>query len=91
VGFPAFCHKIKAMTSEDESIGFLQQYSDKKNVLLVGHLPSLQMIAQRLLSTYPLKINISNGSCLCIDSDDITTSDGMLLWFMTNEQLSLLS
>jgi phosphohistidine phosphatase len=80
---------IKSKSTAEETLTFLSRYAEKQKILIVGHLPSLIVIANRLLGD---KINIafSNGGCTCIEIKDLTSSEAILEWHLLPEQLRLI-
>jgi phosphohistidine phosphatase len=84
--------KVKAMTPAEETVKTLSELSDKKRILIAGHLPSVAETASFLL-TEGSKANIEfeNGGCCRIDVDNLPTHSGRLRWYITPDQLKLMA
>ncbi len=83
--------KIKPKSSAEEAFEFLNNYREKRRVLIAGHLPSLQEICSFLLSNGTFSIEIKNGGCTRIDTHDLNKCSGRLIWHFLPEQLSFVS
>ncbi len=84
--------KVKAAVPAAESINLLYHYmTEKKHVLIVGHLPSLSEIAKYLLSSNDVEISITHGCLCCIESDDLLSHRGILRFLLSSEQLGLMN
>lgn len=79
---------IKAMTPPDDTIGFIREYDGLDSVLIAGHLPSLGLVASKLLTgVTKLEINIENGGLMQIDFEP-AKERGKLNWYATPAQLA---
>jgi phosphohistidine phosphatase len=96
VGFPVDnileTEKIKAMTPVEETINYLKQFAEKKSILLAGHLPSLAEVASFLLTSgSKATIQFERGGLGRIDVESIPTHEGKLRWYLTPQQLQLMT
>lgn len=82
---------IKSKTAAIDTLSFLQNHVDQTRILIVGHLPSLVEIASHLLSPSHINIQIQNGGCTRIDTNNLIEHNGTLIWHLTPEQLKGLS
>lgn len=84
--------KIKAMTPAEETVKILSALSDKKRILIAGHLPSVAETASLLLTEgSKATIEFENGGCCRIDADNLPTHSGRLRWYITPDQLKLMA
>ena len=95
VGFPVEnileTEKIKAMTPVEETINYLKQFTEKKSILVAGHLPSLAEVASFLLTSgSKATIQFERGGLGRIDVESIPTHEGKLRWYLTPQQLRLM-
>jgi len=66
----------------------LKTYTDKENVLLVGHEPDLSNIAAKLINMPEPNIDFKKGSLCCIEVDEIPPQHpGLLRWLLKPSQL----
>ncbi|MGD8372930.1 MAG: phosphohistidine phosphatase SixA [Syntrophobacterales bacterium] len=96
VGFPVEdileTEKVKAMTPAEETINYLKQFAAKKSVLIAGHLPSLAEVASFLLTSgSKATIQFERGGLGRIDVESIPTNEGKLRWYLTPQQLQLMT
>lgn len=96
VGFPVEnileTEKVKAMTPAEETINYLKQFADKKSILVAGHLPSLAEVASFLLTSgSKATIQFERGGLGRIDVESIPTNEGKLRWYLTPQQLQLMT
>ena len=96
VGFPldriVETEKVKAMTPAEETIHYLEQFKDKESVLIAGHLPSLAEVASYLLTSgSKATIQFERGGIGRIDVEALPSKEGRLRWYLTPEQLNLMS
>ena len=81
---------IKAMTSAQETIDFINEYEGLDSILIAGHLPSLENIASKLLTGgSALSVNIDNGGLMQIDTKG--NNGPTLNWYLSPNQLALVS
>jgi phosphohistidine phosphatase len=77
----------------EESLRFLHAF-DKAEVLFVaGHLPSLNLLASRLMSPFPEPLNLGfeNGGLLCLETTHLAAQNASLLWLLQARHLQLLA
>jgi len=68
----------------NEAISYLKDFTDKKRILLVGHLPSIGEIASKLISgNAGISMHFEAGGVCRIDVKQIPTNTGELYWFLT--------
>ncbi|MGD9339111.1 MAG: hypothetical protein PVF76_17430 [Syntrophobacterales bacterium] len=80
------------MTPAEETINYLKQFADKKSVLIAGHLPSLAEVASFLLTSgSKATIQFERGGLGRIDVESIPTNEGKLRWYLTPQQLQLMT
>ena len=95
VGFPGTIvetSKVKAMTPPEETIQALSELAGVDRVLVAGHLPSVAEVASFLLTEgSKATIKFEMGGCCRIDVDELPTHSGQLRWYMSPEQLRLIS
>jgi len=96
VGFPlesiVETSKVKAMTPPEETIQALSELAGVERVLVAGHLPSVAEVASFLLTEgSKTTIKFEMGGCCRIDVDELPTHSGQLRWYMTPDQLRLIS
>ncbi|MBU4211966.1 MAG: phosphohistidine phosphatase SixA [Kiritimatiellae bacterium] len=83
---------IKPSASPGSSLEFIGQFKQKNSVLIAGHLPSLAKIASMLLTQESeVAIQFENGGLCRIDVKTLPAHDGILRWYLTPEQLALIS
>jgi phosphohistidine phosphatase len=84
--------KVKAMTPPEETIRELSELTGVERVLVAGHLPSVAEVASSLLTAgSKVTIKFEMGGCCRIDVDELPTHSGQLRWYMTPNQLRLIS
>lgn len=96
IGFPGesivVTEQVKAMTPAEQTIDYLQQFAEKRSVLVAGHLPSLAEIASSLLTAgSKATIQFERGGIGRIDVESLPTSEGKLRWYLTPAQLELMA
>lgn len=96
VGFPLEnileTEKVKAMTPAEETINYLKQFAGKKSILVAGHLPSLAEVASFLLTSgSKATIQFERAGLGRIDVESIPTNEGKLRWYLTPQQLQLMT
>lgn len=92
VGYPEgqieVSDKLKPLTPPGETVEYLQQFSDKNNILLAGHLPSLAEVASFLLTEKgKAQIKFVMGGVGRIDVPELSTREGILCWYLAPRQL----
>ena len=84
--------KVKAMTPPEETIKALAEYAGNQRILIAGHLPSVAEVASFLLTEgSKATIEFERGGCCRIDVEDLPTHSGHLRWYLTPEQLKLIT
>jgi len=79
---------IKAMTPPRETVAFIKEYQGLDSILIVGHLPSLGLVASLLLSGgTKLDLHIENGGMTQINYN-LTEERGILNWHLSPFHLS---
>lgn len=71
----------------EKTVSFIRNYVGKEKICIIGHLPSLLEIISFFISTSFVKINISNGNIIRIDTDLIENNSGILMWALNAAQL----
>ena len=96
VGYPK--NKIKVTetleptASPKDTISYLNNFTEKNNVMLAGHLPLLGNLASELLSKNPqISFYFEAGAVCRIDVDQPISHTGTFRWFLTPEQLRLIA
>lgn len=69
----------KAKAPLAETIRYIQTLQPCNSVMIVGHLPSLHLIAQQLSGA---DIVFQNGGCLLIDLPSFDTKEGKIVWLL---------
>jgi phosphohistidine phosphatase len=76
----------------NDPLSYLASYSDKSRIFLAGHLPSLGEIASTLMSDQsPVSFHFEMGGVVRIDVEELKAHNGDLRWFLTPDQLTMLS
>jgi phosphohistidine phosphatase len=76
----------------EEFIDFMRAFQDRPRVLVAGHLPSLGLIASRLLCEgRPIAIHFEMGGVGRIDVAEWPTGSGDFRWYLVPHQLALLA
>jgi phosphohistidine phosphatase len=84
--------KVKAMTPPEETIQALSELEGVQRVLVAGHLPSVAEVASFLLTEgSKATVLFEMGGCCCVSADELPTHAGRLCWYMTPDQLRLMS
>ena len=77
---------IKAMAPLEKTLDFLFSLPFKENILIAGHLPSIQKVVSYLLSsTEEIKIEIKNGGITLIEIEELGQSQGKLKYHVLPE------
>ena len=75
-----------------DALSYLTSCSHKNRIFLAGHLPSLEEIASALVSDKShLSVHFEMGGILRIDLEEPQAHNGNLRWFLTPDQLKMLS
>ena len=95
VGFPhegiIESEAVKAMTPAHETVTALSKLSDRRKLLIAGHLPSVAELASFLLTDgSTATIAFERGGCCRIDVETLPTHSGLLKWYLTPEQLQMI-
>lgn len=94
-GYPAsrieVTDAVKAMAPVRETLAYIKDYEGLDSIFIAGHLPSLGLLASELLTGGAnLDIAIENSGLMQIDWN-ITSGKGVLNWYMTPAQLSVIA
>lgn len=73
---------VKAKVEPSETVQFLASLKDANALLVVGHLPSLQRLAQKLTGA---KIAFQNGGCVALNIEDWHSHENEILWILPPE------
>jgi phosphohistidine phosphatase len=83
---------VKPTAPPEAGIDFIGQFKQIKSVFIAGHLPSLALIASALLTAASeISIRFENGGLCRIDVENLPARNGVLCWYMTPDQLALIS
>ena len=70
----------------------LQQFEGTRELLLVGHMPSLaEHLAHLIGAANPSGLALGKGSIACIELAEPRAGQGQLRWFLRQKQLRLLA
>ncbi len=83
---------LEPLAPSEEAIAYLGVFADRRNVLLVGHLPSLGGIAANLMSEEgQVSVHFEMGGVCRIDVETLPTHAGDLRWVLPPAHLRLLA
>jgi len=96
VGYPKNEIKITETlvptASPKDTISYLNNFTEKNNIMLAGHLPLLGNLASELLNeNTQISLYFEAGAVCQIDVDQSIPHAGILRWFLTPEQLRLIA
>ncbi|MFQ5962803.1 MAG: phosphohistidine phosphatase SixA [Candidatus Scalinduaceae bacterium] len=96
VGYPKDQIKVtptlEPTVPAEDAVSYLKDFTDKNNMLLAGHLPSLGEIASELLSeTARVSVHFEMGGVCRIDVEQLPTHKGDFRWFLLPEHLNLIA
>ncbi len=70
---------IKAKADTQETIEYLKSLGDVSSVLIVGHLPSLELLVKALCGAH---IVFQNGACILLDVDLLYANTAKIVWYL---------
>ncbi|MEK6765381.1 MAG: phosphohistidine phosphatase SixA [Planctomycetota bacterium] len=83
---------LEPTASPKDTISYLNNFADKKRLMLAGHLPLLGNLASELLSrNSQISLYFEAGAVCQIDVDQPISYTGIFRWFLTPEQLRLIA
>jgi len=96
VGYPKgeikVTETLEPMASPKDTISYLNNFTEKNNIMLAGHLPLLGNLASELLNeNTQISLYFEAGAVCQIDVDQSIPHAGILRWFLTPEQLRLIA
>jgi len=96
VGYPKdeikVTETLEPMASPKDTTSCLNNFTEKKNIMLAGHLPLLGDLASELLSeSTQISLYFEAGAVCKIDVDQPISHTGIFRWFLTPEQLRLIA
>ena len=96
VGYPKdeikVTETLEPMASPKDTISYLNNFTEKNNIMLAGHLPLLENLASELLSkSTQISLSFEAGAVCQIDVDHPISHNGILRWFLKPEQLRLIA
>lgn len=96
VGYPKdeikVTETLEPMASPKDTISYLNNFTEKKNIMLAGHLPLLGNLASELLSrNSQISLYFEAGAVCQIDVDQPFSHTGNFRCFLTPEQLRLIA
>ena len=73
-------------------ISFLEDFQDKRKVLIVGHLPLLENLVYELINNEQgISVCFTPASLCLIEIEKIVINSGTLRWFLTQKQLKFIA
>lgn len=96
VGYPKdeikVTETLEPMASAKDTTSYLNNFTEKKNIMLAGHLPLLGNLASKLLRESTQISLYFEASAVCkVDVDQPISHTGIFRWFLTLEQLRLIA
>ncbi len=96
VGYPKdeikVTETLEPMASPKDTISYINNFTEKNNVMLASHLPLLGNLASELLSkSTQISFYFEAGAVCQIDVDHPISHTGIFRWFLTPEQLRLIA
>jgi len=96
VGYPKdeikVTETLEPMASPKDTTSYLNNFTEKKNIMLAGHLPLLGNLASELLSeSTQISLYFEAGAVCKIDVDQPISHTGIFRWFLTPKQLRLIA
>jgi phosphohistidine phosphatase len=96
VGYPKdeikVTETLEPMASPKDTISYLNNFIEKNNIMLAGHMPLLGNLASELLSKdSQISLYFEAGAVCRIDVDQPFSHTGDFRWFLTPEQLRLIA
>lgn len=88
----AVTETLEPLAPAEDAVAYLRGYGDKEKVLLAGHLPSLGVIASKLVSEEAhVSIHFEMGGVCRVDVEVLPTHEGDLRWVLPPAQLRFLA
>jgi phosphohistidine phosphatase len=88
----AVTETLEPLAPAEDAIAYIRRYGEKEKVFLAGHLPSLGVIASKLVSQEAhVSIHFEMGGVCRIDVEVLPTHEGDLRWVFPPTQLKLLA
>ncbi len=92
IGYPAsrieVSDVVKAMSPPQDALEYIKEYEGLDSILVVGHLPSLGLLAASMLTnSQGLAINVENGGLMQLALTDFNKK-ATLNWHISPAQLS---
>lgn len=73
-------------------ISFIEDFPDKKKMLIVGHLPLLENLVYELINNeQDLSVCFNPASVCLIDIEKLIINTGTLRWFLSQKQLRFIA
>jgi phosphohistidine phosphatase len=96
VGYPKdkieITETLEPTASPKDTISYLNNFTEKNNIMLAGHLPLLGNLASALLSeNTQISLYFEAGAVCQIDVDQPISHNGNFRCFLTPEQLKLIA
>ncbi len=83
---------LEPTASPKDTISYLNNFTEKNNIMLAGHLPLLGNLASEFLSeNTQISLYFEAGAACQIDVDQPISHTGIFRWFLTPEQLRLIA
>lgn len=84
---------LRPLSEPENSLDFLRRFEKEASLLVVGHLPNLNLLASHLLTPYPepLTLGIENAGLACIETAHLAARNGSLLWLLKAQHLQLMA
>lgn len=85
------CEELCNSHATDQLLHPIKSFAGAKELLLVGHMPSLaEHLAKLLGAENPDSFSMGKASIACIEMADLRPGHGQLRWFLRQKQLRLL-
>jgi phosphohistidine phosphatase len=96
VGYPKdeikVTETLEPTASPKDTILYVNNFAEKNNIMLAGHMPLLGNLASELLSeNTQISLYFEAGAVCQIDVDQPISHAGIFRWFLTPEQLRLIA
>ena len=96
VGYPKdeikVTETLEPTASPKDTTSYLNNFTEKNNIMLAGHLPLLGNLASELLSeSTQISLYFEAGAVCQINVDQPISHTGIFRWFLTPKQLRLIA
>jgi phosphohistidine phosphatase len=96
VGYPKdeikVTETLEPTASPKDTTSYLNNFTEKNNIMLAGHLPLLGNLASELLSeSAQISLYFEAGAVCQINVDQPISHTGIFRWFLTPKQLRLIA